>query len=198
MNTQTFRSDEALLLGARMGSLTAESELHQRFYEQKEIFISKSFPSFMVMSSWERNYCFFKAFFDSINTFRHGRNKFLTYFMVVLHNALNHYASANHLFNRPYFSLDEVIGENELSLHDVVTSNNDLDDPRFYLDYLYESVKIGEMIGGMDEISILVNSMKLDGMSMNEIASTTGLSYRQVRAHCEKFKKKYKQYLEGT
>jgi len=187
-------SDEELLLLSRVGNLTAENALTQRYFSMRFYFSQLASESIASMlDDWTLNEAHFRAFLIAVNNYEFHRARFSTFFVKVLSHEL-HRSFETRKRQLPYYvtSLDEVIQTKtgEFSLYDIIPSGDDFDDPKAFLLYSEALLHTNSRLPrGIDAKVILIARLSSEGYSRQDIAARVQMNESTVKYSLEKYRR---------
>ena len=190
MDQFSASTDEELLLLSRMGDMRANLVLNQRYCGPARInHIRQAAPDMLGrFSLWEVSSVALRVFWKCLDGYRFGRAKFFTYYITALRFALYRFQVEQTQNASTNVSLDSYAKRDAtLTLHDVVSGEGDLDDPRMYVNYFETLQKYNRLPAVISQDTLDVAKLRSEGLTFFEIASALHMTYRQARSRYEKY-----------
>ncbi len=199
MNQFNPLTDEELLLLTRAGDNKAYTLLIRRFLgPSRKGDINRASPGILrKYSLWEVSSVSLMTFWACLDGYRFGTVRFHTYYITSLRFNLNRFEQTRQRDRHYVSSLDSTIGyEGDFCLHDVLSTEGTMDDPKNFVNY-YETLNaIKELPNSIPKESLEIAKMKANGLSFVEIATAMKMTYRQVYSRYQNFLEKAKKLVK--
>ena len=182
-------SDEELLLASRMGDYKAEAMLAERMFEGRYFHCRYAAEEAShILDDWSLNEAYLKAFLASVDGYRFGANRFITYFRRALRNEIIRMATRKiqeQTLGGKAISLDapasEEVEPGAYSLCDFVPSGDFMDDPRAFLNYAERLEELHRLPKNADPMMLDVVRLTAANYTIADTAKICGLSVNRVK-----------------
>lgn len=200
MNNRDPLTDEELLLLSRAGDNNAYTLLIRRFLgPSRKGDICRAYPGILGRYSlWEVSSISLSTFWACMDGYRFGTVRFHTYYISALRFNLMRYDQSQQREKRYVTSLDaELKHDGDFCLHDVLSIDGTIDDPKNYVNYYETLENIKKLPKSIPHQTLEIAKMKANGMSFVEIAEALKLTYRQVYVRYQSFLEKAKKLIKN-
>jgi len=190
MDQFSASTDEELILLSRMGDSRANLALTQRYCGPARInHIRRVAPDLLGrFSLWEVSSVALRVFWKCLDGYRFGSSRFFTYYITSLRFALSRFRREMIQMSVRCVSIDSLAKrDSTYTLHDVVTGERDLDDPRQYVNYFETLDKYHRLPKTVTKEMLEIAKLRLEGLTYYQIAEKMGMTYRQARSRHEKY-----------
>ena len=188
--------DEELLLLARMGDTEAEQILLERYFMRRFIYGRRARADFLhYLTPLDFNGVFFKAYLNAVSTYRFGFSTFHSYLQRILVHELNREVISSlrlASYGFQQLRLDTLINESlsdEMTFHDIVPDDTPSNDPRIFLNYADSLAKLSRLPPDIDQLTIDLVRLRLDGFTFEEAASHLGLTTHGARMRIQNYRR---------
>jgi hypothetical protein len=176
--------DEALLGLYRFGDDDARNVLVERYAKKSGNYARLVSPGIVSnLDEGEINHASFIAYLSAENGYHEGSGTFRNYYLAILSHELSKVFKESPLFESWRFvSLDSNVPgtEGESTFHDVIASGEE-NDPRCFLDYMEEALTLGKLPSILDQTTLKVARLHIDGETFEGISHLVNLSPKQAR-----------------
>lgn len=136
---------------------------------------------------WDLNYIFFCSFENALLSFELGRGSFRSFLLAILSHEIIAFYNKEGRFDPQTVSLDGYVDrDGTLTFHDVVSSPEE--SPSAYYERAEAFEQLAQVMGELTEEEVAVASLRLEGLSLRQIAERLSLTYKQVRRRYERYK----------
>ncbi len=136
---------------------------------------------------WDLNYIFFCSFENALLSFELGKGTFRSFLLTILSHEIIAFYQKEGRFDPRTLSLDgNVDEEGTLTFHDVVSSPEE--SPSAYYERAEAFEQLASVIDELDEEEVAIASLRLEGLSLRQIAERLSLTYKQVRRRYERYR----------
>ncbi len=199
MNLSDPLSDEELLLLTRTGDNNAYTLLIRRFLgPSRKGDINRASPGILrKYSLWEISSVSLSTFWACMDGYRFGTVRFHTYYITSLRFNLNRFVQNKERERRRVASLDATFNsDNDFCLHDVLSIEGTMDDPKNFINY-YETLNaIKKLPNSIPKETLDIAKMKANGLTFVEIAEAMKMTYRQVYSRYQQFLERAKKLIK--
>lgn len=184
-------NDESLLLLGRMGKEVARDALAVRYYRKRRSICRHASPAIMnILDEWEANEAFFRGYLEAETSYRFGPVSFYSYALRCIKFALANATDAKLAKCRTMVqcSLDAPLGEEELSLADIVHEDQSPDDPRVFLNYAESLASLEKLPPHIHPTALEIARRVLAGFRIREIANQLEISEKRASYYFSRYK----------
>lgn len=190
----TILNDESLLLLFRNGIVAARDVLTVRYFKDRKKHLKTVCPLYYdVLDDWDYNEIFFRCYLQAETTFAFGKGKFSSYFKIILSREVMKEVTKKLNEKRllPTISFDSNIGEEGslCTLHDIVSSNCEDDDPKVFFSYCDTLTNLNKLPKGVNKIGIEIAKDLYAGFSLEEAAKRKSISKSAAKMYVYRFRK---------
>ncbi len=195
MNKKTLKDEELLLL-SRMGDAEAEQLLLERHFMRRFAHGRQARPDLLHrLTPLDYNGVFFKVYLNAVSTYRFGMTTFRGYLRRLLTHEI-----AKEIFGRmtlmdygfQTLQLDTFVDESrsaDTTFHDVIPDETPANDPRVFLNYADSLAKLSRLPPDIDQLTIDLVRLRLDGFTFEEAASHLGLTTHGARMRIQNYRR---------
>lgn len=175
--------DEELFILARLGDIRGEVELTSRYLEKRITLGRRAAPAYFdFIDSYEYNCIYYRAFLQSLSSYRIGGGPFLTYMEKVLFHEIARYLSRENSENGRFVhtSFDAPINSRShtepIFLHDVIQDDDPNNSPVAALEYAETLDNINRLPDYLTKNDLEFMRLIIEGYSLKEACEMKGVT----------------------